>query len=161
MRRFIAVLTTVMLVSVSAVAMAQENGAGDTDYAAKRRALAEEMHKIRPAREQVDEAIEQVARNLPEGERERFLNMVEDAFDYAALEKKSIDTMVDLFTVVELQAMVDYFGSDEAQSIARKLPKYQDVMQPEIIRSLDKALADDRFGGSAPLMPGDVSTPEQ
>ena len=114
---------------------------------AKRLELAQKMHEIRPARAQVDEAVQQVARNLPPLEREKLLNLVEKAFDYKKLEKLSVDTMVDLFTVAELQKMVDYFGSPEAKAIGEKLPQYQAKLQPEILRMLDTALMEDRTGG--------------
>ena len=122
---------------------------------AKKIELAKKMHEIRPAKAQVDEALDQVGRNLPPMERDKFLKMVEGAFDYAKLEKLSIDTMVELFTVAELEKMVEYFGSPEAKSIATKLPEYQKKIQPEIVRSLDAAMMAQRTGASAPS----VSTP--
>lgn len=121
----------------------------DPDYA-KKLELAQEMHKIRPAKAQVQEAIQQVSANLSPAERDKFNKMVEKAFDYDKLEKLSIDTMVQLFTVPELQKMVDYFGSPEAKAIATKLPKYQERLQPEIVRMLDAAMIADRTGGEAP-----------
>ncbi|WP_435642116.1 hypothetical protein [Micavibrio aeruginosavorus] len=153
MRRFIVLFVALTMLSMSA--MAQDAVSNDADMV-KRRELALEMHKIRPAREQVSEAVQQVARNLPPADQERFIAMVDKAFDYAALEKMSVDTMVNLFTTAELQAMVDYFGSPEAKAVAKKLPIYQEKLQPEIIRMLDQALADERFGinpTSAPAAP--------
>ncbi len=136
-------LSAFVVFAMSVPAFAQD----DMDVT-KRRELALEMHKIRPAREQVSEAVNQVARNLPPADQERFIAMVDKAFDYEALEKMSVDTMVALFTTAELQAMVDYFGSPEAKAVAKKLPIYQEKLQPEIIRMLDQALADERFGNT-------------
>jgi|GEM_PF-6729776 len=81
-------------------------------------------------------------------ERDRFLKMVEKAFDYTKLEKLSIDTMVDLYTTQELTKMVEYFGSAEARSIEKKLPIYQEKIQPEIIRMLDSAMIAERTGNA-------------
>jgi hypothetical protein len=124
----------------------------DPDYA-KKMELAQEMHKIRPAKTQVQEAIDQVSKNLSPEDRDSFKKMVEKAFDYDRLEKISTETMVELFTVAEMQKMIDYFGSPEAKSIALKLPKYQEKLQPEIIRMLDAAMLAQRTGGSVPPPP--------
>jgi adenylosuccinate synthase len=146
MRQILA-LCLVVLLSAAGIAHAQDKVA-DPDYA-KKVELAKEMHKIRPAKAQVQEAVEQVSRNLGPADRDKFNRMVQKAFDYDKLEKLSSQTMVDLFTVAELQKMVDYFGSPEAKAISQKLPKYQEKIQPEIIRQLDAAMLAERTGGEA------------
>lgn len=146
MRRFMMLCLAVSALSFAGTGYAQDKAA-DPDLARKIE-LAKEMHKIRPARTQVEEAVNQVGRNLPPLERDRFLKMVEKAFDYDALEKLSTDTMVELFTVPELEKMVDYFGSEEARAIEKKLPQYQEKIQPEIIRMLDAAMIADRTGNA-------------
>lgn len=123
------------------------------DDDARKMALVKQMHEIRPARTQVREAIEQVSRNLPPMERDRFLKMVENAFDYDRLETLSVEAMADLFTLAEMEKMVDYFGSPEAQSIGEKLPKYQERIQPEIIRMLDAAMMAERTGATSSPAP--------
>ena len=81
----------VSLLTLSALALI---GAATPSYAqdddARKMALVKQMHEIRPARTQVREAVEQVSRNLPPMERDRFLKMVENAFDYDRLEKMSV-----------------------------------------------------------------------
>lgn len=146
MRLFMMLCFAVSALSFAGTGLAQDK-AGDPELARKVE-LAKEMHKIRPARTQVEEAVNQVGRNLPPLERDRFLKMVEKAFDYDALEKLSTDTMVELFTVPELEKMVDYFGSEEAGAIEKKLPQYQEKIQPEIIRMLDAAMIADRTGNA-------------
>lgn len=152
MRRYLMLCLAVTALSFAATSatMAQDAAAPDADLA-KRVELAKEMHKIRSARMQVQEAIDQVGRNLPPLDRDRFTKMVEKAFDYDALEKLSVDTMVELFTVQELEKMVDYFGSAEAKSIEKKLPVYQAKIQPYIIQSLDSAMIADRTGNAPAL----------
>lgn len=122
--------------------------AADSGDRAKRVELATEMHKIRPAKAQVQDAVTQVGQNLPPMERDRFTKMVDKAFDYPKLEKLSIDTMADLYTVRELEKMVEYFGSAEARSIEKKLPTYQQKIQPEIIKMLDAAMIAERTGNA-------------
>ena len=155
MRRLMMLCFAVSALSFAGTGFAQEKGASDPDQARKLE-LAKEMHKIRPARKQVEEAVGQVSRNLPPLERDRFMKMVEKAFDYDSLEKLSTDTMVELFTVPELEKMVGYFGSDEAKAIEKKLPKYQEKLQPEIIRMLDAAMIAERTGNA----PAPTSAPK-
>lgn len=144
----------VSLLTLSALALI---GAATPSYAqdddARKMALVKQMHEIRPARTQVREAVEQVSRNLPPMERDRFLKMVENAFDYDRLEKMSVEAMADLFTLAEMEKMVGYFSSPEAQSIGEKLPKYQERLQPEIIRMLDAAMMTERTGATSSPAP--------
>lgn len=137
-----------LLIGSFAPARAQDQDLGDKS---RRLELAREMNTIRPARAQVDEAVQAVSRNLEPLERERLLNLVERAFDYTALEKLSVETTAELFSVAELEKMVAYFGSPEAKAIATKLNTYQERIQPEILKMLDRALMIEKTGG-----PGDV-----
>ena len=123
--------------------------AEDMGNKAKRLELATEMNKIRPARAQVDEAVKAVSAGLPPMDKERLFKLVNRAFDYAALEKLSIETMAELFSEVELEKMVAYFGSPEARAISAKLPQYQEKLQPAIIKMLDAALMVEKTGGPA------------
>ena len=61
--------------------------------------------------------------------------------------------MADLFTLAEMEKMVGYFSSPEAQSIGEKLPKYQERLQPEIIRMLDAAMMTERTGATSSPAP--------
>lgn len=112
----------------------------------KRLALAGQMHEIRPARMQVEEAVESAAARLPPLDRESFRNEILGAFDFDRLEELSIKAMAEIFTTGELEAMVAYYGSAEAQSVSEKMPVYEDMMQPEIMKMLDKALIRLRTG---------------
>jgi hypothetical protein len=151
-RIFFLSLIAVFGLSIS-VASAQDNVPGDADRA-RRIELAQAMNNIRPAKIQVQEAVNQIAQNLPPLDRDRFMRMVDKAFDYGKLEKLSVETMADLFTAAELQKMVDYFSSPEGEAISRKLPQYQAKLQPEIIKMLDKAMMEQRTGAA-----GDKAAP--
>ena len=151
MRQFL-VLGLVAILSVSAAHAQDKPASAESDYP-KRLELAKRMNDIRPAKTQVQEAVSQVGQNLSPVDRDKFNKMVEKAFDYEKLEKLSVETMAELFTVPELEKMVDYFGSPEAKAIAEKLPKYQEKVQPAIIQMLDAAMIADRTGGAAAPKP--------
>ncbi len=103
----------------------------------KRIELAKKMHEINPVRDQVDRALEQVAETRPPSERDEFVKKMVEALNYKAIEKASIDAMVETYTAEELQAMVNYYGSPEGQSIKKKYPDWAAKVMPEITRMLD------------------------
>ena len=138
----IALLSLALIVFSAFPAAAQDDAALKTE-------LVNRMHEIRPAKAQVMEAVNEVSRNLPPLERDKFLKMVDRGLDVEKLDKLSRDTMMDLFTVAELQKMVDYFGSPEAKSIGEKLPKYQAKIQPELFKMMDAAMMEQRTGDKA------------
>ncbi|MDB5492351.1 MAG: hypothetical protein JWO78_2200 [Micavibrio sp.] len=121
----------------------------DPDYA-KKLELARQMQAIQPVKTQVDDVVQQASQQLAPAARDRFLKLVQKAFDYDRLEKASVDAMVSLFTVPELQKMVDYYGSAEAKSSQPKISQYQAKLQPLIFQMLDKAMIEQRTGGEAP-----------
>jgi hypothetical protein len=121
----------------------------DPDYARKLE-LAKQMQAIQPVKTQVDDVVQQASAQLAPAARDRFLKLVQSAFDYDRLAKASVDAMAELFTVAELQKMVDYYGSAEAKSSAPKIPMYQAKLQPLIFQMLDKAMIEQRTGGEAP-----------
>jgi hypothetical protein len=54
--------------------------------------------------------------------------------------------MAQTFTAEELQSMIDFYGSDMGRSISAKTPDYQELMQPIIVKMLDKAMLDLKTG---------------
>lgn len=108
--------------------------------------LAKKMHQIRPTSQQIDSAIQQVARRLPEQQRQQFVTIMTESLNYNAIERISIDAMVDVFTLKELEAMVEYYSKPEAVSASDKMSDWAKVVQPEIASLIDKALMKIRLG---------------
>ncbi|MFP4097545.1 MAG: hypothetical protein ACLFU1_02025 [Alphaproteobacteria bacterium] len=108
--------------------------------------LAKAMHDIRPTHEQVDSAVYRSAMNLPPNERNKFVASMQSMLNYNAIERISVDAMVDIYTKKELEAMVGYFSKPEATSASRKLPVWAREVQPEIVRMIDRALMRIRTG---------------
>ncbi|NCC23060.1 MAG: DUF2059 domain-containing protein [Alphaproteobacteria bacterium] len=109
--------------------------------------LARQMHAIRPAREQIDMAVDKVSELLPDQDRAKFQIAVRRMIDYKALERHSIEAMAQVFTVDELAAMVDFYSKPEAQHISEKLEEYNKLIEPEVFRMLDAAMMEVRTGG--------------
>ncbi len=114
----------------------------------ERIALAKKMHEINPTRNQVNGAIDDIARSQPASEREAFKTTMRGALNYQAIEKISIDAMAETYTKAELQAMVDYFGKPEAQSAAAKDWIYNKKVYPEVARMLDQSMMRLRTGST-------------
>lgn len=116
--------------------------------------LAKRMHEIRPAAMQIDNAISQVAQRLPAKDQDTFKLSMKQVLDYKAIEAQSVEAMAEIFTVSELQAMVDYYSRPEAESAAKKYKEYQQRVQPEIIKMLDRAMMQVRTGTNPGSKPG-------
>ena len=133
----------------------QEKPAESPDMIAKKLELARKMHQIRPTRLQVDSAINQAAMGMPEAERQPFVAAMHSVLNYNAIEKISIDAMVETFTLPELEAMVAYHSTPEAKSIGEKMAQWAMKVQPEVVRMIDSALMRVKTGGA-----GAASTPQ-
>lgn len=107
---------------------------------AKKISMAKVMHDIRPTRVQVDSAVRRAAANLPTFERESFIVSMQSMLNYNAIERISIDAMVDTYTLHELESMVEYFSKPEAKSASAKVPSWARAVQPEIVRMIDRAM---------------------
>lgn len=118
----------------------------DEDILAKKIALAKQMHQIRPTREQVDSAILRAAQNLPPAQQSSFITSMTSILNYNAIERISIDAMVETYSLKELEAMVAYYSLPEAISASKKTRFWAGKVQPEIVRMIDKAMIRVRTG---------------
>ncbi len=108
--------------------------------------LAKKMHEVRPTRSQVDTAVRRAAMMLPENERISFINVMTGMLNYNAIERISMDAMIDTYTLKELEVMVDFYSQPEALSASVKMGTWAQKVQPEIIRMIDKAILRIRTG---------------
>lgn len=107
---------------------------------AKKVALAKKMHQIRSTRDQVDAAVRSAASRLQQHERQTFIVAMQSRLNYNAIERISIDAMVETYTLKELDAMVEYFSKPEAVSASSKVQSWAKQVQPHIISMIDRAL---------------------
>lgn len=112
----------------------------------KRLELSKQMHVIWPVRPKVEAAIDVVGEQAPQAERARFKAAMRRAMDFEALETKSIETMADIFSVAEIEAMIAFYGSKEGRSVSFKTGDYEAALQPLLLQMVDKALLDTRLG---------------
>ncbi|MBI4030604.1 MAG: hypothetical protein HY370_02915 [Proteobacteria bacterium] len=139
----------VIVIMLAFPAMAQDSAGKPVDMA-QRLDLAKKMHEIRPAKVQIEAAVEQLSQRIPPPDRPRFKDIMMKSMDFEKLDKLSVETMAEVFTAPELERMVGYFGSAEAASISQKMPVYQSIVQPEIAKMVDAAMMSARTGSSVP-----------
>lgn len=108
--------------------------------------LAKKMHAIRPTQEQVDSAVNRAAMSLPESDRGKFTTAMRSMLNYNAIERISIDAMVEIYSLKELESMVEYFSKPEAISASKKVSDWAQKVQPEIIHMIDRAMMRIRTG---------------
>ena len=118
----------------------------DKDVLAKKIALAKEMHKIRPTRTQIDSAIQRASLALPMNNRRAFISAMKGMLNYNAIERISIDAMIETYTLKELDSMVKYYSKPEAASASAKVASWARIVQPEIVNMIDKAMMRIRTG---------------
>ncbi|MCB1531562.1 MAG: DUF2059 domain-containing protein [Alphaproteobacteria bacterium] len=111
--------------------------------------LARQIQALRPAKDQIDSAIERYTAHLPANQREVYQTSLKNVFNYDALEKASIDAYAQVYTEAELQAMLAYYSTPEAQSAVSKTDAYAALVYPEIIRMLDRAMMQVKTGGTS------------
>ena len=117
---------------------------------ARRAELAKKLHDLRPTRDQVYAAIHQAAATQPPEEQESFRMAMRNVLNYQAIEKISIDAMVEIYTEPELQTMLDFYSKPEAKAASAKEDQYAGKVYPEIMRMLDEAMMRVRTGSTTP-----------
>jgi hypothetical protein len=84
---------------------------------------------------------EKVATNLPETKRERFLDTMTKRFDFETINEVMIRSMVNRFTVREIDALANFYGSPEGKSVMKKFGLFMADVAPTIQAETTKALA--------------------
>ena len=110
----------------------------------KKLELSEKMVELRPARIQLENAldvyIQNYMRRSSEEEQADFRAAILGVLNAETLEKITIDAYAETFTLQELEAMVEYYSKPEARSASDKQGELKDKIMPEIVRILDDAL---------------------
>lgn len=172
--KILSFLLLAVLLSVPALAAEEKNPMADVAAQApaqnaadldKRIELSKKWHSLMPmsVREQINIAIDEVANQQPENQREVFRANMRNILNYQAIEKISIDAMAEIYTAAELDALVEYYSKPEAKSANDKYPAYAARIYPEITRMLDQAMMKARTGGTGTSTPapGGATPPAQ
>ena len=122
--RSLLLASTLMIGLVALPAIAQ-----DKNLAAKME-LAQEYSKLVPVEAEVETSIEQLALQVPVAQRVLFKSILKENIKADRLKLVSEMALVELFTVKELKAMNEFYGTPEGKAIKDKMPEYQERLQP-------------------------------
>ena len=131
-------LAVALLLSLSCSSLFAADAA-DTPEA--RRVEAERYLKTTPPKEMFANLAEKTAANMPPADREKFKQTMTSALDIDALTKAMLDAMVKHFTVQELKALADFYGSPVGKSAMAKFGDYMADVMPTIQAEMMKAQA--------------------
>jgi hypothetical protein len=77
---------------------------------------------------------------LPEDKQDKALALAKAHIHFEDLAAVTMAALVKNFTTDELNAMADFYGSDEGRSILAKFPKYMAEVMPAILAEVKRSL---------------------
>jgi len=110
------------------------------DNATNRTALAQDLLKVQSMDSIFGDIIESMARAVPQNEQQRLRDYMQKNLDVASIRASAVQSLAKTFTVAELAAMVDFYGSDEGQSIQKKLGPYMADLSPALQSTMQNAM---------------------
>lgn len=144
---------TVVLLTLTGSAFATDVLSDTPENRAK---LADEYLKEISVKDQLDDMAERVAATVPENQREAFKSMLTKHFDVDALVAAEKQSLAKIFTVGELNAMVEYQSTPEGKSSMKKMGAYladlMPVIQAELKRAVQAAVQEAKSEGQTPAV---------
>ena len=132
-RLFLAICVSLMVVSICFAADVP-------DTAENRKIAAKRYLAVAPMADMLEDIIEKVTRNYPADQGNAYADYLRKMVKIDVLEKASLASMVKHFTVGELNALADFYGSPEGRSVMGKMGAYMaeilPVIQGEIMRAM-------------------------
>lgn len=119
----------------------QQSSLPPQDTPENRRHAAEEYLRIVPPADLMRDTAEKVAETLPEPARPAFLRAMTQELDMRQLNTAMTDSMVRRFTVAEINALAQFYGSAEGKSVMKKFGLYMADVMPVIQAETMKAIA--------------------
>src|SRR4051812_18942953 len=115
--------------------------ADPADTPENRRHEAERYLQATPPKQMFADMAEKMSMNMPPADRQKFKETLTSALDVDALTKAMTDAMVKHFTVQELKALADFYGSPVGKSAMGKFGAYMAEVMPTIQAEMIKAQA--------------------
>lgn len=110
------------------------------DTFGNRQAAAERYLAVAPMDSIWRDMIGKTAENLPESQRKSYVNYMTKYFRIGVLERAVVSSMVRHFTVRELNALADFYGSPEGRSAMNKFGAYMADVMPVIQQEMERAM---------------------
>jgi hypothetical protein len=109
------------------------------DTIATRLTAAERYAAVADLEAMLRGAIPEVAASFPPDQRAAFIAFMTRSVDAARFRTLALNSMVQVFTTDELNALADFYGSPTGRAILKKFPQYMGVVMPLIRTELARA----------------------
>lgn len=117
--------------------------AGDLpDTYGNRLAAAERYLQVVSMKDMMRDIIVETAKNIPEKERAAYVAFMTKQIRIDVLERAALASMAKHFTVDELNALADFYGSKEGRSAMKKFGAYMADIMPVVEQEMTKIQAD-------------------
>jgi hypothetical protein len=135
-------LMKILWITVALLALTGSAFASDvlSDTPQNRAKVVDEYLKVIPVKDLLDDMTEKLAATVPEDNREAFKSMLTKHFDLGALVTAEKQSLVKIFTVGELKAMIAYQSTPEGKSSMKKMGAYIADLMPTVQAELEKVL---------------------
>jgi hypothetical protein len=110
------------------------------DNPENRTVAAKRYLEVMPPKEMLQGLATRVAPNLPEKDREAFVQVMQSADLEKAVDRITLEGLIKNFTVGELNTMTAFYGSPEGKSAAKKFGPYMMAVMPQIQQEVKKAM---------------------
>ena len=132
LRQLTIVIATIFPLLTPNIASAQDS-IGNRMAAAERYAAVVDFEKM------MNDMILGVAQNFPANQREDVIAKMRREIDLQWARNLAINSMVQVFTVEELNALADFYGSPVGRSIVQKTQAYTAAFMPALMQRLKDA----------------------
>ena len=129
----------VFVIACLALVMHSKDALGQ-DTVEERWAAARRYMSVVPTSKMVNDSISEIARQLPDGKRAAFVAQMQSVIRIDVLEQITLDAMVKVFTVEELNALADFYGSKAGRSAMDKFGVYMAEIMPGLQQELQRAM---------------------
>lgn len=116
------------------------------DTRGNRLVAAERYLQAAPPKDIIYSVIVEAAKNLPEDIRMAYIDLVTKHIRIEVLERAMVASMVQHFTVVELNALSDFYGSPAGRSAIKKFTAYTAEIMPimqQVMLKAEKEIEDE------------------
>lgn len=133
----IVILVTGLLLSIASAHLLAD---GIPDTPGNRQAAAERYLSVVSMESMMKDMIDKTAANLPASQRDEYKAFMTKHVNTAVLERAALASMVRHFTVRELDALTEFYGSPEGRSVMKKFGAYMADITPVLQQEMRRAI---------------------
>jgi len=128
------ILMAIGILLICQLALAEEL----PDTPGNRLAAAERYLEVVPMDEMIADSVKKTSMNLPENQRRAYVNFMMQSVRVDVFGRAAVASMARHFTVRELNALADFYGSPEGRSVMKKFGDYMADIMPVLQQELQR-----------------------